>query len=815
MRPSTFVHLDKLPVTVNGKAYRRQLRQQTAELKPVLALADDAPKELRSDTEDLVAQCWSVILGIPADAVPLTQEFYECGGDSVSIIRLVATLRLSTESIAGPVDVASDGIEDVYLCSSTVSGLVLLAATNPQSYFAQHAFRRLGNYDVEKLPAAWKTVVARHPILRTAFVIPPHPATEIFLLRLALGVALGIHGNTDDVLLDVVTSSRSGDLSFLDLAQGRSSASSAFEYIGLADITKASTLAGSRNIFQLLLTENIPELDLHVLPVFGADIHGHCVETNFPLGIAVFLLPQNRGFNIDIEYDSHYLSSHVLATLDAIVHSPTRIVGDIDIIRDEAHTFLEQVGIELTPDLTLTSEPLVHRLIEKTALAYPYRVAVEHTSRHTLTYAELDTLANRNARGLRAHGASLETPIPKDADQAEAVVAIVATMKFGAAFVPLDVSWPPARTQSCVKQCNAAFVVCDAIVPDVARDLPVPFMTVVDLSEGQEEKQYIHEEQTPHSLAYLIFISVSTGEPKRVMIEHRNIMGYVAQYVAYTFLAFLSGLGDIFMALTKGVTLVLMNISDVLTGLPELLNSTCVDYTVLTLAIAQLIHNDVEHAHPKSPSPRGRRKALETACGPLERYGPTEVTVSCVGMTFTKTTQASAGVIGSPYRDTRAYIVDPTRPSRLLPVNAIGELCDPFASGLMMYRLGDRARWTSDGFIGYLGRQDDTFAKLCGLRIDVGEVEDALAGDTFAVVELLELSGAPHLVASLSRTLAPTGEARLALSFDLASDAQGATHLREWLADCVQECRHTVPAYAVPTACLALDAMSQNANTLT
>ena len=181
MRPSTFVHLDKLPVTPNGKADRRQLRQKASELKIVCPIAQDASREPRTDTEDLVAQCWSGILAIPADAVPLHREFYECGGDSVSIIRLAAALRskglqmktsdlraattvaaqaalalerrdhvvdgvaesyrpfslvssmgVSLESVAALVDCSSDMIEDVYPCSSTVSGLVSLAATNPQ-----------------------------------------------------------------------------------------------------------------------------------------------------------------------------------------------------------------------------------------------------------------------------------------------------------------------------------------------------------------------------------------------------------------------------------------------------------------------------------------------------------------------------------------------------------------------------------------------------------------------------------------------------------------------------------------------------------
>ena len=132
-----------------------------------------------------------------------------------------------------------------------------------------------------------------------------------------------------------------------------------------------------------------------------------------------------------------------------------------------------------------------------------------------------------------ARGTVLETPIPvlfnKDMDQTEAVVAIFAVMKSGGAFVPLDVSWPSARILSCVRQCAAPFVVCDGAVPDVARELPVPFVTTSELAAGQSEEPCVVEGQTPVSLAYVIFTSGSTGEPKGVMIEHRNIMGYVAK----------------------------------------------------------------------------------------------------------------------------------------------------------------------------------------------------------------------------------------------------------------------------------------------
>ena len=393
-----------------------------------------------------------------------------------------------------------------------------------------------------------------------------HKATSSSLIRLALSMVLRMYGNSDDVLYGVVTSGRSGDLpgvetvvgpcittlpfrlclsldasleTILSNIQALSSSAATFEYVGLSDIIKASPLSGSRNIFQVLLTvENIPELDFQGHPFFGEDVHGHQMEMNYPLSVTVFLLPQNQGFKVDVEYDSHYLTSqdihwfksHLFAALDAILSSPTSTLAELDIVTAEERAFLQRVGIGLTPDPVLASEPLMHRLFEKTATLYPERMAIEHTSGHTLTYAALDALSNRVARGLLARGVAHETPIPvlfnKDADQTDAVVAILAVMKAGAAFVPLDIAWPPARVLACVRQCASSFVICDA---DVARELGVPFATVAELAEGQHDRICVVKEQSPRSLAYVIFTSGSTGEPKGVMIEHRNIMGYVAK----------------------------------------------------------------------------------------------------------------------------------------------------------------------------------------------------------------------------------------------------------------------------------------------
>lgn len=136
-------------------------------------------------------------------------------------------------------------------------------------------------------------------------------------------------------------------------------------------------------------------------------------------------------------------------------------------------------------------------------------------------------------------------------------------------------------------------------------------------------------------------------------------------------------------------------------------------------------------------------------------------------------------------------------------------MTDPFDPTLRMYRTGDRARWTSDGFIEYLGREQDGQVKLRGLRIDTGEIEAALmkVADTFAAVELLELDGKPHLTAFISRTVATDANQTVSLQHSDSVDA-----VRAWGTDLTQACEATIPVYARPTLWIPIETMPQNNN---
>jgi aryl carrier-like protein len=206
-------------------------------------------------------------------------------------------------------------------------------------------------------------------------------------------------------------------------------------------------------------------------------------------------------------------------------------------------------------------------------------------------------------------------------------------------------------------------------------------------------------------------------------------------------------------------------------------------------------------------------------------YGPTEVTVHCISNSFSAEVKPIPGVIGRPLGDLRAYIVDSSM--RLLPVAAVGELVvagsqvgrgylnlpektaevfhpNPFHPGQMLYKTGDLARWTCDGQIEYLGRQDGGFIKIRGLRVDVGEVEAVLMTETntIAVVQLVVLEGQEHLLAFISSTLAPSGEVSVALVADPEA-------CQPWVKKLVRACKSALPSYATPSLWLALDAIPQ------
>jgi non-ribosomal peptide synthetase component F len=386
-------------------------------------------------------------------------------------------------------------------------------------------------------------------------------------VRTALAVTLGLHDTTSDVLFGVVTSGRTGEIpgvetifgscistvpcrvrlppnhsleSILQVVHADSINSLPHQFVGLNQILKAASFDG--DIFRVLLTiENIDGLHQSEDEFLGNNVRGHLLELNYPLAISVFPSPDGKDIRFQFQYDYEYLGAtdvdwiqeHLFSALLALMKNPQLSVADSNFLSPREDQFVREIGVGSTPDSIMGSS-YFHRMVDDTAERVPLHTALEHSSGETVTYGALVHLANQIAHGLQARGVRPEICVPilfdKNANQIQAVVAILAVLKSGGAFVPLDSTWPVDRLASCIEQTKATFFICDSVTPEVAHLLPVPFVNIDQLALQKPTTPPATPDLKMNSLCYVMFTSgSSTGKPKGVLIEHSNASAYVAK----------------------------------------------------------------------------------------------------------------------------------------------------------------------------------------------------------------------------------------------------------------------------------------------
>ncbi|MFD8789066.1 amino acid adenylation domain-containing protein, partial [Kitasatospora sp. NPDC059599] len=461
-----------------------------------------------------------------------------------------------------------------------------------------------------------------------------------------------------------------------------------------------------------------------------------------------------------------------------------------------------------------------------------------------LTYAELDARANRLARLLRERGVGPESLVAVCLGRsADLVVALLAVLKSGAAYVPVDPEYPADRIAYMLDDAGPVAVVTTgdlaAGLPGSAGDrgpLPRILLDETDL-DAYDGSALPCPELLPAHPAYVIYTSGSTGRPKGVLIEHRALVNYVVRcHRAYPTLSgstllhasisFDAGVTGLYGALTCGGRVVVAALDE---RLPALLAGER-----LTFLKGTPSHLAFMDALPEECAPTGqlmvggeavRAEAIRawSARHPgvaiVNHYGPTEATVGCTDFPVDPRAVGDAAVVpmGRPMWNTRAYVLDDTL--RPVPSGVVGELyiagaqlargylgrhgltaerfvaCPYGEPGRRMYRTGDVVRWTADGDLQFLGRADEQ-VKIRGFRIELGEVEAAVAdcpGLARAVVVAREdVPGDKRLVAYV--VPAPgTGGAGLPA---LVRTTVGAR----------------LPDYMVPSAVVALDALPLTSN---
>ncbi|MEU4805401.1 amino acid adenylation domain-containing protein [Actinosynnema sp. NPDC023587] len=416
-----------------------------------------------------------------------------------------------------------------------------------------------------------------------------------------------------------------------------------------------------------------------------------------------------------------------------------------------------------------------------------------HDGARWLSYAELDARSDRLAHALVARGARPDQPVglalPRGADLVTAMLAVVKT---GAAYLPLDPGNPAARDAAALAESGTALVVTDG-----DRALPAG-VTALALSEVDGPATPLPRVAHPLGVAYLNYTSGSTGRPKGVAVPHRGVVRLVS---SPTFARFGPGQTFLHLSATAFDLTTLEVWGALLTGgrvvaapdgppdpavLADLLREHRV--TVLWLT-AGLFHQLVAHAPEVLASvdqllaggdvlaPDAVRAALVARSGKpvVNGYGPTENTTFTTCHVLTDPRQVGTTVpIGTPVQRSTVYVLDERL--RPVPVGVPGELYtggaglargywadpaltaakfvpDPFGGepGGRLYRTGDRARWRPDGVLEFLGRADQQ-VKVRGFLVEPAEVEAVLrAHDGVAEAAVLPVGDgdARHLVAYL------------------------------------------------------------------
>ncbi len=471
-----------------------------------------------------------------------------------------------------------------------------------------------------------------------------------------------------------------------------------------------------------------------------------------------------------------YVETVLEALLTALVEASGTLALSLPILpADERASIIEGFNATFTE---YPRDHAVHTLFEEYARRLPDAVAVTHEGR-AFTYAELNSQANRLAHHLRRQGVRPGDYVPVVmARSVEMLVAQIAVLKCGGAYVPLEPDLPHERRCLIIEDCRARCVLTrgvEDVVSAADQGHCLAWETLSDvLSEGSAANLDIAI--SPLSPAYVMYTSGSTGAPKGVIVPHRAVVrlainnGYANIrpqdcLIHYSNPSFDASTFEIWCALLNGARVTVIAQDGVLdvARFASVLKHERV--TLLWMSVG-LFNEYAEHLREIFPQLRylivggdvlepGKVRAVLQESPPqhfLNAYGPTECT------TFTTThwvkglTDADSRIpIGSPMANARVYILNERQ--QPVPIGVTGEIyiggegvalgylnrpeltaarfvADPFGdSSSRLYRTGDLARWRADGAIEFIGRNDGQ-VKIRGFRIEVGEVEAQLSKHT-------------------------------------------------------------------------------------
>ena len=590
-------------------------------------------------------------------------------------------------------------------------------------------------------------------------------------------------------------------------------------------------------LFQVMLTlQNAPGALLELPGLTLTGLSAESLTTKFDLDLNFSEDEQGKlycSLRYAIDLFDHAtierMGRHFLRALQAIVEYPTHKVHEIPLLTDEEAAQLHAWNATAAD---YHRELLVHELFEAQAELTPYAVALILADQQ-VNYRELNQRANQLAHYLRELGVGPEVVVGLCLERSvEMVVGLLGILKAGSSYTPIDPSSPVGRIAFILRDADARLLLTQQTLVAKFEQQSISLLSLDSewhrIAGGSTEN--LPPLAAGSNLAYLMYTSGSTGQPKGVLIEHQSLTNYLSWAIDFyqtnklqlsplhTSISFDLSVTSLYAALLSGNTVVLLREGEELDSLGSLLGRS--EPALVKLTPSHLRALGVGKAEPQSfgaghvlvvggeslSRQNVRRWREGTVKGRLiNEYGPTEAAVGCcvhevvVGESHDKEVS-----IGRPIRNTQTYVLGLQQ--ELLPAGAIGELYiggvglargyagrpdltaerfipHPYSTvgGERLYRTGDLGRYRWNGEIEYLGRTDEQ-VKVRGFRIELGEIEAVLeshAGVRQAVVTVSEQQQLIGYVVAEQGQVAP-GELR-------------------------QHLRQSLPEYMVPYAFVLLD----------
>ncbi|WP_156671248.1 non-ribosomal peptide synthetase, partial [Mycobacterium sp. E1214] len=524
-------------------------------------------------------------------------------------------------------------------------------------------------------------------------------------------------------------------------------------------------------------------------------------------------------------FDAADLGSRLQRVLAAMVADPQRRLSSLDVLDADERAGLDGIGNRAVLGGGSGAPVSVAELFAMHAARTPEAVALVHEDRR-LTYRELDEASNRLARTLIERGVAagdyVALLLPRSP---EAIVSILAVLKTGAAYLPIEPASPDSRIAFMLADAAPVAAVSTAALADRVDGHDIAIIDVADPRVDAQPGTALPPPD-PANVAYLIYTSGTTGTPKGVAVTNHNVTqlmtslgaglpaaGVWSQCHSY---AFDVSVWEIFGALLRGgrVVVVSEDVARSPEDLHEVLVAEEVDMLTQTPSavamLAPLGLDAVTLAVVGEACPAEVVDQWAPGRVMVNAYGPTETTM-CVAISAPLAPGSGTPPIGQPVPQAALFALDPWL--RPVPQGVAGELyvagdgvtagyvgragltgsrfvACPFGEpGARMYRTGDLVSWGADGQLRYLGRADEQ-VKIRGYRIELGEIQAALAAlegvEQAVVIAREDRPGDKRLVGYVTGTVDPA-QARAALA-------------------------ERLPAYMVPTAVVGLDAFPLTVN---